>query len=180
MLAIILEKENLKLKERSFFNSFRRIAEEKDSNGDMIYKDVTKLKLSLNQKKFDKPIKIGSSTISITILDRNIQFISDFLGINVDTIEDGVRRYILHKLYTIADRYSEYNKYLKKDQTGLKYLKSYLSTIENDTSHITFKIRQAFYFLKYNLKLYTKKEITILMTFLLKFYMLLMKIQMIN
>ena len=66
--------------------------------------------------------------------------------------------YIFIKLIRISLTYSHYNRWFK-DENKFINTKEYFETLLNDTSHITYKLKQAVNFLKYKELQYTHNEI---------------------
>jgi len=64
--------------------------------------------------------------------------------------EDKVHLYVLKKLLSIAIRYEKYNKYFDVKNKKFKNIEAFIEEIYQDTSHITYKLKQAIYFLKFN------------------------------
>lgn len=78
---------------------------------------------------------------------------------NNDIINEA-RKYIVRKFVKITQQYSDYSDYFDNVKIDFKSdddLDSYMSNIASERSHITYKLRQAINFLKYN-NLYPKDE----------------------
>ncbi len=157
LLANILEPEN-NTSSRSLQNSFRRITEEIKDNKTVSFKDVVKISLSNRVTDYSDDISIAGKVIKQKTLDKEFKTIveeivtqSDGSSLLINKIPVEVRNYIHSKLYSIAIRYKEYNRFINKHSTGLRYISYFIKTLLDDSSHIAFKIRQAFNYVKYDM-----------------------------
>ncbi len=116
-----------------------------------------KLVLEFDRKKMERKILDYNNTYGKLLKD-DVDVVINLLRIEenfeVKFLYEA-RNYIYLKIVTIADRYLKF----KRNYEGLpkwisnnrERLKSYLIKLLEDTSHITFKVRQAINYLKYNI-----------------------------
>lgn len=112
--------------------------------------EATHLKISLQIEKVEKILQNFNSTdISSVINQENHKCILSYLNIENTTnhYDDIVKLYICNKIKSIATTYTQYNQYIEDYQN-----EDYLKELINDKSHVTFKLKQAINFLKYDLK----------------------------
>lgn len=110
------------------------------------------LKLELNKEKIEvKRIKYKKKTTQ-----ENIDLVYQALNLeknNVIEFFEEAKEYIYYKLLSIAQNYPQYKRF-RRYKTWIdntKVLSTYLKTLKDDKSHITFKFNQAVNYLKYNL-----------------------------
>lgn len=144
MLSNILEKEK-NSENRRFNNSFRRVAEDLDGK---VYKDIELLKLNLNNKN-SKEIKVENSILKDDLVDSYYKKLSEKFGIEETNNENNIKRYIIRKLITIANRYENYHSYVGSEDNYFKNFEQFIIAIKKDKSHITYKLRQAINYIKY-------------------------------
>lgn len=100
---------------------------------------------SLHESEAKKLIYVIFDVFSVNVLDsKNI----DFYG---DTAFDFACRYIVNKLYNISRKYLDYKQYFNKEHNRFVYAKRFVSRLYNDHSHITYKVRQAINYIKYEI-----------------------------
>jgi hypothetical protein len=73
------------------------------------------------------------------------------------TFEQKVDLYLLKKLISISNKYQFYKKYFNKNSYEFMDLENYLDDLYHDTSHITYKLKQAVNFLRFD-SIIEKKE----------------------
>ena len=100
--------------------------------------------------------KKGRASLDLEVLfeEFNVEGVDTDIKYDDDDIMDVAKVYIIKKLSIITQRYSKYQKYsiLHYNLRGKKpRLKTLASRLRNDTSHVTYKLRQAINFLKYGL-----------------------------
>ncbi|WP_442265795.1 AAA family ATPase [Tenacibaculum sp. ZS6-P6] len=139
LLANILEPLNGESPE----NSMRQLA-----SGHL----ATRLKLELNTKKFENDFG-KEEVLENTTHQKEWAFIKDTFSlessIRTKTIYDKyARQYIIDKLISMSDKYSQYGEFCKGDE--FLNIEGYLDALNIDCSHITYKFFQAVNFLKYN------------------------------
>jgi hypothetical protein len=102
-------------------------------------------------KKYQHLLPKIYSAFKNNVLDFSNNEIDNF-EISKNSLNLYAIEYILRKIDTIANRYSKFkDKYNKKfDQYSESEIEEYLSKLSTDTSHFTFKLRQAINFIKYN------------------------------
>lgn len=59
--------------------------------------------------------------------------------------------YIVNKLYQISSKYGAYSEYFDKKRNKFVYANRFIARLFNDHSHITYKIRQAINYIKYDI-----------------------------
>jgi len=144
MLSNLLEQED----ENDIKNSPRQLTE---------FYRAKYLDLSLNNKKIffkddDKKIQFKN------VKDKYTEILTKLFqkyDINEIPTEDfkskgKVHFYIFKKLISIAIKYERYNKYFDVKNKKFKNIEAFIEEIYQDTSHITYKLKQAIYFLKFN------------------------------
>jgi predicted ATPase len=160
-------------------NSIRKLRDTKD------YSIASKVKLTFNNKKIIENeerkisdelifqneknnifIKYGDikniEEINTTVADKfqlkNFKIEFDInKNLNDISLIGKVQLYILKKIVTIVNRYEAYAEFRNLEDIKLKDIKVLVEKLLNDPSHITFKLKRAIYFLKYDLL--EKKEI---------------------
>lgn len=123
------------------------------------------LKLSVNQSKFiadaekdsRKSADFWLSKVEKVKVITTLFEIFEVKNINVSSFEPSdydvtniAQFYIVDKLYKIAYRYTKYNDFCKKTKQGFIGLTEFIYKLKADHSHITYKLRQAVNFLKFN------------------------------
>jgi superfamily II DNA or RNA helicase len=96
---------------------------------------------------------IESEKLLSLVFDRflvNISDIDDFYLKDIKVF-DIACHYIINKLYQISSKYATYNEYFDKERNKLVYANRFIARLYNDHSHITYKVRQAINYIKYDL-----------------------------
>ncbi|MCH4895853.1 hypothetical protein E0494_03980 [Marinilabiliaceae bacterium JC040] len=116
-------------------------------------KTVKSLRFSLINEKLQKKSRLSYSRYEIILPKlykyflKNEEFEPEKSGLNDYTVQ-----YIVGKVYDICHKYKQYSRFIvyfgakSKDSKGIE---RFSDCLYNDRSHITFKLRQAIYFLKY-------------------------------
>lgn len=115
-----------------------------------------KLTLALNYEKLKRK-KVEYRKQYNSVRKRHINIVFDSLNIdqaqNVDFL-DHIKEYIYFKVVTIADHYPKFQDYKSLPEwvsNSPEKLNEYLGLLNEETSHICFKLRQAVNFLKYGI-----------------------------
>lgn len=115
---------------------------------------------NLISNKIARRLKIKPDLKKIELLDSLDQSvwsrIEEFLSITLEAKEkrretswdNHARRYIVSKLRSMAEKYGPYNDYYQDG--NFQNLKAYIAEVNDDPSHIAFKVKQAINFLKYD------------------------------
>lgn len=126
------------------------------------------ISLSLDQTKFDQKIQRYKNEFKVDIVEEDVNKVIEALGItfvNDLEYETEAREYIYLKLISIAHNYPTFQEFRDLPNwinTDNKRLLDYVSKVNEESSHITFKLRQAINYLKYGL--YSKKLIILFLT----------------
>tara|TARA_R110002050_G_scaffold4573_2_gene22147 strand:+ start:57324 stop:59459 length:2136 start_codon:yes stop_codon:yes gene_type:complete len=139
LLANILEPLNGESPE----NSMRQLA-----SGHL----ATRIRLELNTKKFENDLG-EEKVLENTTHQKEWAFIKNIFSLesSIRTKTDYdkyARQYIIDKLISMSDKYSQYDEFCKGDE--FLNIEGYLDALNIDCSHITYKFFQAINFLKYN------------------------------
>ena len=139
LLANILEPLNGELPE----NSMRQLA-----SGHL----ATRIKLELNTKKFENDLG-EEKILENTTHEKEWVFVKDTFLLESSTrtktdYDKYARQYIIDKLISMSDNYSQYDEFCKNDK--ILNIKGYLDALNIDCSHIAYKFFQTVNFLKYN------------------------------
>ena len=116
------------------------------------------LQLNLNQNKVAYLYKInGTDKVKLfpneKIWKKIIEKIYSYFEIEIKqtTVFTIIaEKYIYKKIVNIGKNYKRYNRFLSKDNIKISLINKYLDRLMIDNSHITYKFRQAVYFLKYD------------------------------
>jgi len=157
---IEINNENYLVKSRLLANI---LSEEHDLKELADGKLVQNLRFSLDQKKIDKIKKIKLDRYEKILPELFNVFLENF-EIDKNTIYYGESiLYIQHKLRSIIQKYSQYKKFydlispkIETEKLNANILRL-VNCLYKDDSHITFKLRQALYFLKYQSCINKKK-----------------------
>jgi AAA15 family ATPase/GTPase len=117
----------------------------------------------ITEKGYVKHVEIRRNEDKITKLtevpirknQRLIKTVLDFFGVQNKDLTGPyailAQKYIIQKLFKIGDTYEKYKIYVNKKskEVRLDKLDAYLIDLKKDNSHITHKLKQAIYFLKY-------------------------------
>lgn len=131
---------------------FRRLSENRDA---------VSLELVVSDSKDSVQLYEMENKTKTPVLTSDIEFPQEYynqvdsvfkLGLTIKTFMDNklAMTYIKYKLISIALKYDDYKRFFDKPTKKLKNFPDYLLLLKDDESHITFKLRQIFNFLKYN------------------------------
>lgn len=141
--------------------------EAKDYRNRILVDDKIASKILLNLKdELDEPLWIGEDEIPLSEIN-NIDIIkseiSDLFEVDFSTIEntnikEAIETYLLKKLFKIAYRYKQYrDRFFIKEadrEIGIVDLRLLIQVIINDNSHISYKLKQAVNFVRFQKELF--------------------------
>jgi predicted ATPase len=145
-LLLLEDKDDIK-------NSPRQLTE--------FYKAIT-LKITFNETTFNNKYSeirakyLGDINEEIKSIFYSV-FDIDFKNI-IHPLKQYIEDYIFIKLIRISFIYSHYNRWFKNEKKFIEP-KIYFETLRNDSSHLTYKLKQAINFLKYDKLQYKHEEI---------------------
>ncbi|CAE6916013.1 AAA domain [Vibrio sp. B1ASS3] len=99
----------------------------------------------LHDIESEKLLSLVFDRFSVNIADND-----DFYLRNIKVF-DTACKYIINKLYQISSKYATYNEYFDQKRNKFVYANRFISRLYNDHSHITYKIRQAINYIKYDI-----------------------------
>lgn len=117
---------------------------------------VKALKFQLDDSKFEYVYKSNNEKVGFENLNQLMEdslyvFFKIFKINNIGcSLNEYAKKYIFKKIITIALTYKHYNKYFNKENNSFKFQKAYFKKLNEDTSHITYKLKQVVNFLKFS------------------------------